>query len=464
MSNHSKTSIRALIVALTVASAFAVAITPAFAAPCEKCESEESGEGGGGPGSGGGSGASRVTVAGSFRYRDSDTDPATGARRLRPIAHARVEIWRFAPHIGPVWTWAHDETATTDANGSLSVSMPFETRGIVYALRVTATNYAAKVWPNDALHSVPFHQEPGEPDGMNIHRTANEPGETLDFSYDFTDAWTPQHFNMAEAVRHGFDYASANRDPAETEPIPQVGVQPTSVTGTWYNAPSDTVVINSADVFEDLVVLHEYAHYLEEQLGSLPWNVTLHDGCTTRIIGGAIANSAGHAWMEGFAAYFAHTVDASAPSAALTGSMGTFSRGRLEAPGSCPPLPAEFTSDEQDIFVAASLWDAFDRPSDFTPASSEPADTLERRDREIFQIMDRELDMATSIAGPFPTIFDFSRAWSARGLPVGALDQILTLNNIATLPTAGGGDEPPPEEQPPADQVCLQKSWTPGCE
>src|SRR3712207_7867484 len=93
---------------------------------------------------------------------------------LRPIAGVRVEIWRFAPHIGSLWTWAHDETTTTDDQGRISVRFPFQEKGIIYALRVTATNEAAVVWPNDAVHTVPFHQEPGQPDGTNMHRTAED--------------------------------------------------------------------------------------------------------------------------------------------------------------------------------------------------------------------------------------------------------------------------------------------------
>jgi hypothetical protein len=82
-------------------------------------------------------------------------------------------------------------------------------------------------------------------------------------------------------------------------------------------------------------------------------------------------------------------------------------------------------------------------------------------DTLMIQIFDRELDMAVNIGGPMPTIFDFRAAWSARGLPLGALDDILNANGIST-PSAAPAD-PIPEEGP-TDRVCEAKSWTEGCE
>ncbi len=66
--------------------------------------------------------------------------------------------------------------------------MPFVTSGVVYGSMFFATNRAVVVWPNDALHTVPFHREPGEP-GPVINRAAFAKNVVLDFSFDFTDAW-----------------------------------------------------------------------------------------------------------------------------------------------------------------------------------------------------------------------------------------------------------------------------------
>jgi len=75
------------------------------------------------------------------------------------------------------------------------------------------------------------------------------------------------------------------------------------VTGSWYDAPVDTVVINSADVDFDFLVLHEYAHFLEEMIRSFAPLPSTHDGCLANILGASV-NSLEHAWMEGFADYF----------------------------------------------------------------------------------------------------------------------------------------------------------------
>jgi len=430
--------------------------TPASAIPCDSCP--EPLPAGGTPWP--------VKVSGTFRYRDSN--PTGSGFTMRPIVGVKVEVWRFAPHIGSLWTWAHDRSTTTDDNGSISVSFPFQEPGIIYALRVTATNDAAVVWPHDAAHTVPFHQEPGEPDGANIHRTATSPGAALDFSYDFADSWSPQHFNLAEDLRHARAYAVARRHPGELEAVPPVGVQPTSVTGTWYNAPFDTIAITTRDVFNDHVVLHEYAHWLEEQIGSLPWSATSHNGCTARDLFGNIVNSAGHAWMEGFADYFAQAVDTSVPAAGMLGnSTGTPNTATLESPPACA-LPAEFSSDTVENYVAGSLWDLYDQGPPADPfAVNEPADAVSRKDAPggtpvdtlVFQIMDRELDIATSIGGPFPTILDFRRAWSGRGLSLTALDAILRLNRILVAAPAPPAPVPTPDLPP----VCKKKPYLPQC-
>ena len=134
----------------------------------------------------------------------------------------------------------------------------------------------------------------------------------LDFSYTF-HGWSSQHFNIAEVARHGKAYADARRAPGETDAIPPANFQPTSVTGSYYNAPVDTVVINSDDVNYDYLILHEYAHYLEERVSSFAPVPSIHDGCTTKDALGNTINSPELAWMEGFADYFPHAVERSVP-------------------------------------------------------------------------------------------------------------------------------------------------------
>ena len=364
------------------------------------------------------------TIKGTFRF--ADANPTSGAVQLRPIAFANVEIWRFAPRSG-IWTWNLDATTTTDANGSFSQPMNFVANGVVYGVKAFATNYGATVWPNDALHTVPFHRQPGQP-GVIINQTVASSSDELDFSFDFADTDSSQHFNLADTVRRGFDYALLRRDPAETDALPPANVQPTSVSGSWYNPAFDTVVINSSDVFEDFLILHEYAHFLEEQISSFGWIASIHDGCEARDGFGKLINSAEHAWMEGFANYFSRSVQLTLPPGTFQGSssFGTLNLSELEnQPSPCTTVATAFTGDMIENRVAGTLWDLFDQPGD--PATvSEAHDTIARKDVEIFQIFDRELD----ILGVGPTISQFHNAWIARGLDHPALDRVFVKHGI----------------------------------
>ena len=226
--------------------------------------------------------------------------------------------------------------------------------------------------------------------------------------------------------------------------LKRANVQPTSVTptGTFYNPANDTLTINTEQVFYDMLVLHEYAHFVEETISAFPWSPTLHDGCVAKDAFGNVVNSGEHAWMEGFAGWFAQAVQRSSGGGGLRGTWGTPSVYALESP-SCPPSPAGVTGDEVENFVSGSLWDLFDQAGD-AQLAAESADTLGRRDREVMQIMDKELEMSPSN----PTILDFRNAWRARGLGAEALDQILIHNQVMPAPPP----EPDPTDDPPADR------------
>jgi hypothetical protein len=382
--------------------------------------------------------AHATTVKGTFKYKDKN--PMTQTEVDRPIANAKVEIWRFRSRcfLCP-WTWGKDATTTTDTNGSISVDVPFAGDGVVYGIRVFATNNAAIVWPNDAAHTLPFHREPGEDDGRIMHLKEHSASSVLDFSYTF-HGWSSQHFNIAEVVRQGKLYADARRSLDETDPIPPVNIQPTSVTGSYYNAPIDTIVINSDHVHNDRVILHEYAHYLEEMISSLAPIPSDHNGCTaTQFWPGTPQDIA---WMEGFADYFSQTVQTSLPPGTITGS--DFS---LEgADSACPGLPdATHPGDGVELFVAGTLWDVYDQPSD--PGSlNESHDTLARMDRAVFSIFDHELD----VDGVWPTITHFRDAWMDRGLPGVELGRIMVQHHIPLRenygPTANAGANQTVEE------------------
>jgi hypothetical protein len=365
------------------------------------------------------------TITGTFRY--ADFNPANNTTQLRPIQFCKVEVWGFRPRFLGIWGWAKDADTTTDANGAINVSINFDRAGVVYGVRVTAQNYGAVVWPNQFAALDPFWQEPGFPDGAAFQRIVNAPGDVVNFSYDFTDSFTPQHWSLADAVRQGFDYVSARRDPAETDPLRPAPVQPGFFT-TFYNPVNQTLEINDAHVWEDFTILHEYAHYVEHQISHFVAIPTVHDGCATRDAFGGIVNSAEHAWMEGFAEFFAQVVAAHTPAGVLrghAGDFGTFSVSDLENTpwARCTGLPPSVTPNMIENIVAGVLWDLFD--GEGACFSGEAHDGLAGFDTIVMQILDREMDRPQP-----PTIGDFSSAWFARGLPAMPFFEILLRHGL----------------------------------
>jgi hypothetical protein len=356
-------------------------------------------------------------IEGTFRYERED------GNSTRPIAFANVEIWRFAPRALGIWTWGHDGDATTDSTGKMSKDMPFVQSGVIYAVRVFATNYAAVVWEGDTVSPISFYREPTGPDGNPMHQTVNTSSDVRTFDFNFTDPASKIHYNLAETVRRGFDYASSHKDPTEGDQIGRVNVQPQSIGTSYYNPVNDTIIINTPFVFEDIGVLHEYGHYLEDQISNFFPMPAVHNGCEAAIEG-VLVNSAEHAWMEGFADYFAQVVAQSLPPGTVTGTGGTFSVFGLE---NHPPVECNVaTGDKIEIFVAASLWDLFDGSN----PTNEPFDFISQKDRSVFQIFDKELDHL----GRAPTIWDFFNAWVGRGLDQAGLNRILSHNRITFLP------------------------------
>ena len=363
--------------------------------------------------------ASAATVSGTFRYRDT-TSPAcqngvpSGCVALTPIAFANVEVW----HRGTLpWNfWAPVAMTATNGLGQFSFS---DTRGDgTYAVRVYASNYAAAALISP---TVTFYAEPGFP-GPAINRSVTSATQAVDFSFTFSDATSPMFYNVAEVVRRGFDYAAARRQPGDPDALPRANIMPTSSTGnpanvSWYNPAAHMVVLSTSDAMRDFTVLHEYGHWLEAQLSSFAWIASSHDGCTALDVFGNVINSPEHAWMEGFATYFARSVASLLPVGTLSGTTSS----SIENPASC----SASTGDAIEDFVAATLWDLADA------STTEPHDFVSGAATAIFQIFDKELD----VFGISPTIWHFRNAWIARGRDVAGLDRIMSHHGMLSLPS-----------------------------
>lgn len=357
-------------------------------------------------------------VTGTFTYTDTEADLRGAGTFNRPIVGCRVQVWRGGRLAA---------TTETNAAGSFTVTVPHMANGTDTTVLVYATNVAAQVLAGFG----PFF--------VTAPRQLSNGGTTLDFSQNFGTVDEARSFNAAHDIRLAFEFARVRRDRRETEVIPQVDVSfmDHEAAGTRYNHPASSLLIHHSHNSRDLVIMHEYAHFLEDKMGSFLLVPSFHDGCfitqrcpnpedcanfpgTSRTL---LINSPENAWMEGFANYFAMAVKRANPSERFNlTSGGTMTEDELNNPGSCGavgrtafdghPINGEMI----EKFVAAVLWAASDGGSS---------------DGAVFEIFDHELD--GSATGVLPNIKLFHDAWVARGLNHARLDQILRERQIPTV-------------------------------
>jgi hypothetical protein len=367
-------------------------------------------------------------IRGTLTYTDGDltpaTPPMTGMPTTTPIRRAKVEILRNG---------AITFTTSTDENGFFSLPVPFAGVGTTYSLRVFATNPGAVV--NEVgLHFTPFYRQPGLPNPEMI-RTSVGPSTPLEFNFNFDDDWARRHFNIADALLHAFDYARLRRDNRETDVLDPVHVMMNDPGLTYYDPVFKSIRLDFVRSMDDFVIIHEYAHYLQEAISGFQGVPSIHDGCTAVSFGIDIL-SPELAWMEGFASYFELAVRRAAGTDANGSRLdGPFDPGfifihSIETP-SCPGSTVNPMGLE--VFVAAALNDIMDAPS-----PGEPFDELcaERagiaNDRFIMEILDRELDIGFAN----PNLQMFVNAWINRGLDMPPL--LATLGTSGLAPTVPG--------------------------
>lgn len=350
--------------------------------------------------------AAAETVRGTLTYTDGDGS-------INPIRYAKVEVHRWGPRWGGGWFWQHETTAWTDGTGAFTTSIPYLAVGTVTGLRVFATNEAAQVMTQDFL--IPFYRQPGLP-GTEIQRTTYGPSDVLSFDYNFHDDWARTHFNIADAILNAYYYARARRDPAETDVINRVDVHFNSVT-TYYDPILHAVRLTPYYALDDYTVIHEYTHYLEEQIGSFYGIASYHDGCIATV-GVVDVRGPGLAWMEGFASYLPLAVARAMPGMVDGDFRGSLHRDSVESPW-CAGVNWT-NAHATEIYVAAALADLTDG------VGNEFFDELSDRDTEVFQIFDRELDLGWTN----PTLHQFVNAWLARGLDAPQFLAALAANSI----------------------------------
>ena len=372
--------------------------------------------------------AERVTA--TLEFADGTGSPA-------PIRRARVEIWRKYGLF-----WHHDYTTSTNDDGKLDFTVPASdyVPGALFGLRVYAVNEAAVMHfrdrPAEAMYAQPG--TPGRPDVANQLPTVG-PTTPLDFSYEFTDLATVAYYNAADALLYGRDYARDRL--AEVDPLKPINVSVESA-NTFYDPSLDWLRINPGFLIsmDDLTVLHEYAHALEDQLSTFgPAIATWHDGCNVQLGQyGAHAESLDFAWMEGFANYFAQAVARYAstqgktltPPKDLNGDdappgtkWGRFAlRGSRVLPVRADLIRTRASGSNSSSPARSGI------SSTTSPALVEPADRLCNQDRNVFAIFDYELQRRPA------NIWAFTEAWIDRGLDLPPLLSVYKSLGIVPPP------------------------------
>jgi hypothetical protein len=313
-------------------------------------------------------------VQGLFTFQDSKDNTA------RPINNAKVEIWRFAPRFLGIWSWGMDQRVWTDSNGWIDVEMPWAGADVLYRVRVYAANDHITVWPHDTAHTgESWYNELPE------QRVA-DPGAVLDFTHHYDWELAARNYNMARAGWFAGEYMAQTYSN-----LPKVNAQTTDMFSTFYDPAGDTMQVEPSHAFDDFAIAHEYGHFIEEQIGSLPWRPTVHTLCGVY--------DPGLAWMEGFADFYANAVARAFPGEMQGGAYA------LESGTYC----VRNQPDSTEYFVAAVLWDLLDDGTGFG-SSDEAYDKDANNAALILSILDEEL----GAYGSQPTIWDFRNAWHNR--------------------------------------------------
>lgn len=330
-------------------------------------------------------------VQGYFTYQHS----LSGTTTTRPVNNVKVEIWRYAPRFLGIWDWAMDRRVWTDGNGWIDVDMPWAGSGVKYKIRVYAANAHITVWPHDTAHvGESWYNELPE-------QTVTNSSAVLDFTHHFDWAVAAQNFNIARIGWFAGEYMAQTYGA-----LPTMSAQTTDMFKTFYDPVGNTMQVEPSRAFEDFTIAHEYGHFVQEQIGSLPWEPSVHYTC--------LPSSTSLAWMEGFATYYAHAV-----ARAFPGEMkGAAS---LESGTGCSGTP----QDDIEYYTSVTLWDLLDTGSE-SNSYPEPHDWVSDKGWLILAIVDNEL----GAFGSKPTIWDFRNAWISRGESTLDLDRILARHGL----------------------------------
>ncbi|MBI3448210.1 MAG: hypothetical protein HY049_04735, partial [Acidobacteria bacterium] len=291
-------------------------------------------------------------ITGAFEFEKIAVDEVGLRTDLSPI---RTRAASFAVELVDSGTGATLASGTTDENGEYRMIADFA--GPVHLRAVASTREGTVVGVADEiLYSVV------SPDFTLA--TGQDAHEDL-LATDASRASGP--FNILDALRLAGMWVSA-AEPAASVPSVKVRWSSTSTAGTFFRPTTHEAVVkgdrtSDSDEFDNTVIDHEYAHYLEALLSrddSPGGNHTLSGVVDPRL-----------AWGEGWADFFGVASQNLAPSSSLyfdSMSSGVFSFDLEDnaAPGSTPGYWSESS-------VSGALWDLYDARTDSGDGGQIPA-------------------------------------------------------------------------------------------
>lgn len=354
--------------------------------------------------------ASTINFVVDFDYLDR----AEGIRR--PLFYIQLEIWAWGVPGAPGSVERLLVEGRTDHSGEFRVSVPFYNRNVKYYVRVRPQNEWAAccsgwgMWPMTSTSDfiVPGAELPRNKPHMVAARAS---GETVRYAYTYTGKWASV-FNVLYDWAHAAIWAERYERDTSDDAIGQIrlGLAGSGENdASWFDPVFFTSNLTPRDRWDDEVILHEYAHYLQAQISSLAWMPSPHSGCTPErivVIGqGSIVtwydgNTAPdvirqqHAWLEGFADWFAHAmyfddneVDFDASGFLVEVSPGVWAPKWENFTCNADPFPPGIwpDGDRFEGHVAAFLFDLTD---DNNPAESWDKDGSQRTIQSIFAIFD----------------------------------------------------------------------------
>ncbi|MBI4910608.1 MAG: hypothetical protein HY820_43750 [Acidobacteria bacterium] len=350
------------------------------------------------------------TVHGTLRYMDSNG-------MVHPIANATVEIWRWRWRWGMFsgYDWFKDGYALTNENGYFLTALPFEGGGVVCSVRVLANNQAAVVYNEN--YGGTFYAEPGHP-ASGFRLKVNCPSDVLDFSWDFWDPAVTRHYHAAESIRQAYLYVTQNRDPMETDPLPQVNV----IFRDSTSDPFDGIILPKGSGLQTVTVLAAYAKFMLAKIS----------GTGSKANTDARKACAGQAFAEGFTRFFPRAVLRKFPEWAFeTPSQIETANRELENAYVAGEVIGQYgncgliTPDLIPGLIAAALWDLADASCGQSSrcdrgSAIEDFDNASDLDGLILKVIDRDMPSGYD----FPTLTRFYTGFDKRRF--GALDSIFS--------------------------------------